>query len=166
MCIRDRVNAAFYTAYGTREHVRGEEDYRALTIADTVPGIIAPGIMTALVIAVAAAALGARGKPVESIVGLARVFEPLAGPVGAKIFALGFMGAAFSSMVANATAGGTMLSDALGRGGTATSRTAKLVAGAILSFGLVITLAFQSSPVQLIVIAQAMTCLLYTSRCV
>lgn len=151
------VNAAFYTAYGTREHVRGEEDYRALTIADTVPGIIAPGIMTALVIAVAAAALGARGKPVESIVGLARVFEPLAGPVGAKIFALGFMGAAFSSMVANATAGGTMLSDALGRGGTATSRTAKLVAGAILSFGLVITLAFQSSPVQLIVIAQAMT---------
>lgn len=50
-----------------------------------------------------------------------------------------------------------MLSDALGRGGTATSRTAKLVAGAILSFGLVITLAFQSSPVQLIVIAQAMT---------
>ena len=151
------VNAAFYTSYGTREHDRTEAEYRDLTVADTIPGIIAPGVMTALVIAVAAAALGARGKPVDSIVGLARVFEPLAGPVGAKIFALGFMGAAFSSMVANATAGGTMLSDGLGRGATAASRTAKLISAVILAFGLAVTLAFQSSPVQLIVIAQAMT---------
>ena len=121
-------NAAFFTAYGTREHARTERDYRDLTIADTIPGIVAPGIMTALVIAVAAAALGA------------------------KIFALGFLGAAFSSMVANATAGGIMLSDGLGRGSSAGSPTAKIVAGSILAFGIGVTLAFQSSP-----------CLLYTS---
>ena len=150
-------NAAFFTAYGTREHARTERDYRDLTIADTIPGIVAPGIMTALVIAVAAAALGAAGKPVTSIVGLAQVFEPLAGALGAKIFALGFLGAAFSSMVANATAGGIMLSDGLGRGSSAGSPTAKIVAGAILAFGIGVTLAFQSSPVQLIVVAQALT---------
>lgn len=151
------VNAAFFASYGTKENNRTPEQYRDVTIADTIPGIVAPGIMTALVIAVAAAALGHTGEPVASIVALANVFEPLAGPVGAKIFALGFVGAAFSSMVANATAGGTMLSDGLGRGSSAAAPAAKIIAGCILAFGVVIALVFQSSPVQLIVTAQALT---------
>src|SRR5690606_15689965 len=66
-------------------------------------------------------------------------------------------GAAFSSMLANATAGGTMLSDGLGRGASASSLTAKCVSAAILAFGVAVTLIFQASPVQLIVIAQALT---------
>lgn len=151
------VNAAFYTAYGTKERRRTEAEYRDVTLVDTLPGIIAPGIMTSLVIVVAAAVLGQTGEAATSIVALANIFEPLAGQVGSTIFALGFSGAAFSSMVANATAGGTMLSDALGRGATSSSITAKIVSGTILSFGLVIALVFQSSPIQLIVIAQAMT---------
>lgn len=151
------VNAAFYTSYGTKERGRTEADYRDVTLVDTVPGIIAPGIMTSLVIVVAAAVLGHTGEAATSIVKLANVFEPLAGQVGSTIFALGFSGAAFSSMVANATAGGTMLSDALGRGATSSSVTAKVVSGIILGFGVVIALVFQSSPIQLIVIAQAMT---------
>lgn len=151
------VNAAFYTSYGTKERNRTEADYRDITIIDTVPGIIAPGVMTALVIVVAAATLGHSGESAGTIVALAGVFEPLAGPVGSTLFALGFFAAAFSSMIANATAGGTMLSDALGRGASSSSLTAKLVSGSILTFGLVITLAFQTSPVELIVIAQALT---------
>ncbi|WP_205859481.1 Nramp family divalent metal transporter [Phycicoccus flavus] len=153
------INAAFYTAYCTRERRRTAADYRDVTTVDTVPGIVAPGIMTALVIVVAAAVLGASGEKAATIVALAKVFEPLAGSAGALLFALGLSGAAFSSMVANATAGGTMLSDALGRGPSSGSRTAKAFTASILGFGLAVALAFQGSPVQLIVVAQSLTVL-------
>ncbi|WP_267277948.1 Nramp family divalent metal transporter [Arthrobacter sp. CDRTa11] len=154
------INAAFYTSYGIKEHRRTRADYRDITLVDTIPGIVAPGIMTALVIMVAAAVLGKTGAEAGTINALASIFTPLAGPVGAMLFALGLSGAAFSSMIANATAGGTMLSDALGRGAKAGSPTARIVTGIILAFGLVITLSFQSSPVGLIVIAQSLTVLI------
>jgi manganese transport protein len=154
------INAAFYTSYGIKEHRRTRADYRDITLVDTIPGIIAPGIMTALVIMVAAAVLGKTGAEAGTINALASIFTPLAGPVGAMIFALGLSGAAFSSMIANATAGGTMLSDALGRGAKAGTPAARIVTGMILAFGLIITLSFQSSPVGLIVIAQSLTVLI------
>jgi manganese transport protein len=154
------INAAFYTSYGIKEHRRTRADYRDITLVDTIPGIIAPGIMTALVIMVAAAVLGKTGAEAGTISALASIFTPLAGPFGAMLFALGLSGAAFSSMIANATAGGTMLSDAMGRGAKAGSPAARIVTGIILAFGLVITLSFQSSPVGLIVIAQSLTVLI------
>ncbi|MET1087015.1 MAG: Nramp family divalent metal transporter [Arthrobacter sp.] len=154
------INAAFYTSYGIKEHKRTPADYRDITLADTIPGIVAPGIMTALVIMVAAAVLGRTGAEAGTINALASVFTPLAGPVGAMVFALGLSGAAFSSMIANATAGGTMVSDALGRGAKAGSPMARIFTGVILAFGLIITLSFQSSPVGMIVIAQSLTVLI------
>lgn len=153
------VNAAFYTSYGTKERGRTEEQYRDVTLVDTIPGIVAPGVMTSLVIVVAAAVLGATGEAASTIVALGGIFEPLAGPVGSTVFALGFFGAAFSSMIANATAGGTMLSDGLGRGASSGSRTAKVVSASILAFGVGVAVTFQQAPVQLIVIAQALTVL-------
>ncbi|NKX55408.1 Nramp family divalent metal transporter [Arthrobacter sp. E918] len=153
------INAAFYNAYGTKERRRTAAEYRDVTIVDTVPGIVAPGIMTALVIVVAAAVLGRTGEEATTINALAAIFEPLAGPVGAFLFALGLSGAAFSSMIANATAGGTMLSDALGKGAHSGSPTAKAVMAILLAFGVTITVLFQSSPVGLIIIAQSLTVL-------
>lgn len=154
------INAAFYTSYGIKENRRTRADYRDITLVDTIPGIVAPGIMTALVIMVSAAVLGKTGAEAGTINALASVFTPLAGPVGATVFALGLSGAAFSSMIANATAGGTMFSDALGRGAKAGSPTARIFTGVILAFGLLITLSFQASPVGLIVIAQSLTVLI------
>lgn len=153
------INAAFYTSYGIKERGHKRSQYRDVTLVDTIPGIVAPGIMTILVIIVAAAVLGHTGEEASTVNQLAAVFEPLAGPVGAAVFALGLSGAAFSSMIANATAGGTMLSDALGRGASSGSRTAKIVSAVILLWGIGITLAFQSSPVGLIITAQALTVL-------
>lgn len=155
------INAAFFASYGTKARKRDEDEYRDITIVDTIPGIVAPGIMTALVIVVSAAVLGSTGAETPgAFTGLARIFEPVAGPVGAWIFALGFFGAAFSSMIPNCIAGGTMLSDALGRGASAETLTARLGSAFILAFGLAVTIAFSgSSPVQLIVIAQALTVL-------
>ena len=55
------LNAAFYAGYASRERGLRREQYRETTLADTIPGIVAPGIMTALVIAAAAAVLGGTG---------------------------------------------------------------------------------------------------------
>lgn len=157
------ANAAFFTSYGTQERKRTEADYRDITVVDTIPGIVAPGVMTALVILVAAKVfngpLGPKGM-VATISGLSKVFEPVAGPVGNWIFALGYFAAAFSAMTANATAGGIMLSDALGKGASAKSRTARIFSGVILVWGIAITAIFGGgSPVQLIVLAQSLTVL-------
>lgn len=155
------VNAAFFTSYGTKERARTEADYRDITVVDTIPGIVAPGIMTSLVIIVAASVLGATGQVASTMGQLGAVFEPLAGPVGTAIFAIGFTGAAFSAMTANATASGAMFSDALNRRSTtsATSGTAKIISGFVLIFGVAVTVLFRSSPIQLIVTAQALTIL-------
>lgn len=154
------INAAFFTGYGTRARKLRRESYRDITITDTIPGIVAPGVMTALVIVVSAAVLGNTGTKATSLPGLAAVFEPLAGPVGTTLFAIGFFGAAFSSMLANATAGGTLLSDGLGWGGAFDSVRSKLLVGVVLAFGMIVTIiAAGRSPVQLIVYAQAMTVL-------
>src|SRR3546814_1685503 len=73
--------------------------------------------MTALVIAAAAATLAGEGGPAGAkIQQFSAVLEPVAGEVGRTIFALGFFGAALSDMIANATAGGTLLADGLSLG--------------------------------------------------
>ncbi|MFV0300556.1 MAG: Nramp family divalent metal transporter [Paracoccus sp. (in: a-proteobacteria)] len=153
------INAAFFTSYATRQRGIRADQYQDATITDTIPGIVAPGIMTCLVIMVAAAVLGQTGEKVESLAQLAKVFEPLAGSVGSTVFVLGFFGAAFSSMLANATAGGTLLSDGLGWGGTFEAVRTKLLVGAVLAFGLFVVAVVPGSRVQLIIMAQAMTVL-------
>lgn len=152
------INAAFYTGYATRERKLTRRQYRAITMADTVPGIVAPGIMTALVIVVAAATTANTGVAATTLAQLSSVMEPIAGTVGSKIFALGFFAAAFSSMIANATAGGTLLSDGLGWGNRLDSPRVKTLILVVLAFGLTVTLAAGSqSPVQLLITAQALT---------
>lgn len=53
-----------------------------------------------------------------------------------------------------------MLSDALGRGASSNTKTARVVSGVILTWGIAITAIFGGkSPVQLIVLAQSLTVL-------
>jgi manganese transport protein len=152
------INAAFYTGYATRERRLTRDQYGSITLGDTVPGIVAPGLMTILVIVVAAAAANQTGAEVATLDELAVVLSPIAGTVGSKIFALGFFGAAFSSMVANATAGGTLFSDGLGWGNALANPRVKALILLILAFGLTVTLAAGGeSPEQLLILAQALT---------
>jgi NRAMP (natural resistance-associated macrophage protein)-like metal ion transporter len=153
------INAAFFTSYATRERGIRADQYRDATITDTIPGIVAPGIMTCLVIMVAAAVLGHTGEKVTTLVQLANVFEPLAGKAGSMIFVIGFFGAAFSSMLANATAGGTLFADGLGAGGGFDGVRSKLLVASVLAFGLFVVAVAPGSRVQLIIFAQAMTVL-------
>ena len=151
------INAAFYTGYASRERGLRPEQYKATTLADTIPGIVAPGIMTILVIVVAATALQATGGTAATLGDLSKVLEPLAGPIGTTVFGLGFTGAAFSSMIANATAGGTLISDTLGWCNKLDRHRVKAMICVVLAFGLAVTLLAQGSPIQLIITAQALT---------
>lgn len=153
------LNAAFYAGYTSRERGLRRDQYRETTLADTIPGIVAPGVMTALVIAAAAAVLGGKGGPEgATLAQFSAVLEPLAGDVGRTIFAVGFFGAAFSAMIANATAGGTLLSDGLGFGNRISSSRVRAGVLGVLAFGATVTvLARGASPVQLIIVAQALT---------
>ncbi|MFI7494439.1 Nramp family divalent metal transporter [Kocuria sp. M4R2S49] len=151
------INAAFYTGYASRERGLRADQYKATTLADTIPGIVAPGVMTILVIVAAATALQATGGTAATLADLGKVLEPVAGPIGATVFALGFTGAAFSSMIANATAGGTLLSDAVGWGNKLDRHRVKAMICVVLAFGVAVTLISQGAPIQLIITAQALT---------
>ena len=110
------INAAFYTATAPRSAARAEAEYRDITIVDTIPGIVAPGIMTAWSSWSRPRSSANRREVAPTVVGpRRRSSSPSPARSDRPIFALGFFGAAFSSMIANATAGGTMLSDGLGR---------------------------------------------------
>jgi manganese transport protein len=115
--------------------------------------------MTALVIAPSAAVLsGQRGPAGATLQQFSAVLEPLAGEAGRTIFALGFFGAAVSAMIANATAGGTLLADGLGFGNRLTSwRVGLGVLGVLTAAATVTVLAQDASLVKLIIIAQALT---------
>jgi Mn2+/Fe2+ NRAMP family transporter len=151
------INAAFYTGYASRERGLRRDQYRESTRVDTIPGIVAPGVMTALVIVAAAAVLEGTGGKQTGLAQLAGVLEPIAGETGRVIFALGFFGAAFSSMIANATAGGTLLSDGLGWGNKLSSMRVRLGILGVLTFGAAVTVVAGGSPIQLIIGAQALT---------
>jgi len=153
------VNAAFYAGYASRERGLRREQYRETTLADTIPGIVAPGIMTALVIMAAAAVLpGVGGEEGATLKQFSAVLTPIAGEAGRTIFSLGFTGAAISAMIANATAGGTLLSDGLGFGNRLASWRVRAGILGVLGFGALVTvLARGQSPVQLIIAAQALT---------
>lgn len=73
------------------------------------------------------------------------------------IFALGFFGAAFSSMIAHATAGGTLLADGLGYGNRLSAPRVRIGILGVLAFGAAVTARAGSAPVQLIIVAQALT---------
>ena len=70
------LNAAFYAGYASRERGLRRDQYRETTIADTIPGIVAPGVMTALVIAAAAVLSGKGGPEGATLQQFSAVLEP------------------------------------------------------------------------------------------
>jgi manganese transport protein len=62
-------------------------------------------------------------------------------------------------MVANATAGGTLLADGIGWGNTLNARRVKMLILLVFAFGAVVTAVASTPPVELIVAARAMAVL-------
>ncbi|MGO1181474.1 MAG: Nramp family divalent metal transporter [Micrococcaceae bacterium] len=152
------INAAFYISYAVRERKVPESSYREVTFSDTIPGITAPGVMAVFVV-IAAVASSRSGLQANTIGELGSALEPIAGPAASVLFSIGFFAAAFSSMVANSIASGTVLSDSLGWGSKLSSPRVKMLVLIPLTFGGTISIIAGSSPVSLIVTAQALTVL-------
>lgn len=153
------INSAFYTGYAIHERKLKREQYRAITLMDTLPGNVATAAMAMLIIIVASAVLHSTGTQVSTFPQLASVLEPLAGRLGSILFGLGFFAAAFSSMAANASAGGTLLADALGWDSRLSNWRVKVLVYAVLAWGAGVTVVSAGSPIELIIVAQALTVL-------
>lgn len=153
------INSAFYTGYAIHERQLKREQYRAITLMDTLPGNVATAFMAMLIIIVASSVLNSTGTVVTTFPQLASVLEPLAGRLGSILFGLGFFAAAFSSMAANASAGGTLLADALGWESSLSTWRVKFLVYGVLAWGAVVTVVSKGSPIELIIVAQALTVL-------
>lgn len=124
---------------------------------DSFTGILLLGVMSAMVMICAGAVLHPQGITVNTATDMSRALEPIFGEYAASLFLTGLFGAAFSALIGNATLGGTLLSDSLGKGSNLNSTTVKKMIALVMIAGAVIAIVFGKLPLQLIVFAQSIT---------
>lgn len=150
------IVGACYQSYLMQErrriHPEGKQASR-----DSFPGILILGIMSAIVLICAAAVLHPKNLPVNSGSDMARVLEPLFGNYASAFFLIGLFGAAFSSLIGNASLGGTLMGDALGYGSSFNSKVVRGFIALIMIIGAVIAILFGNLPIQLMIFAQSIT---------
>src|SRR5690606_12273393 len=120
-------------------------------------GVAILGFMSASVVVCAAAVLFPKGIHVGSAAEMGRALEPLFGKYASSLFFVGLFGAAFSSLVGNATVGGALLGDALGFGSSLNSRRVKVLIYLVMVLGCIVAISFGKLPLELIVLAQSVT---------
>lgn len=126
---------------------------------DSFPGILILGVMSAIVMICAAAVLHPQHLPVNSGSDMAKVLEPLFGNYASAFFLIGLFGAAFSSLIGNASLGGTLMSDALGYGSSFNSRVVRGLIALVMTIGAIIAIVFGNLPIKLMIFAQSITIL-------
>jgi len=120
-------------------------------------GVAILGFMSASVLVCAAAVLFPKGIHVGSAAEMGKALEPLFGKHASSLFFVGLFGAAFSSMVGNATIGGALLGDALGLGSSLSSKKVKILISIVMALGCIVAISFGRLPLELIVLAQSVT---------
>src|SRR5690606_34836524 len=102
---------AFYQSYLIQE--RRKSNQEGVNIKNSArgayTGVAILGFMSASVVVCAAAVLFPKGIHVGSAAEMGRALEPLFGKYASSLFFVGLFGAAFSSLVGNATVGGALL---------------------------------------------------------
>jgi len=152
------IVGAFYQSYLVQERRKVNPNGEFEKTKDSsVTGILILGIMSAIVLICAAAVLKPQGIQVTSASEMAKALEPLFGVYAADLFLIGLFGASFSSLIGNATLGGTLLSDSLGYGSQLSGKVTRLLIGLVMVCGASIAIMFGKLPLQLIVFAQSIT---------
>ncbi|GEO04519.1 manganese transporter [Adhaeribacter aerolatus] len=150
------IVGAFYQSYLVQE--RKKNNPQAVgSRSDSITGIIILGVMSAIVLICAAAVLNPQGIKVSSASEMAKALEPLFGHYASTLFLTGLFGASFSSLVGNASVGGTLLGDALGYGSSLNSKVVRLLIALVMVVGAAIAIQFGKLPLELIVFAQSVT---------
>lgn len=151
------VTSSLYAAYATRQKGMTKDRYRDITLTDTIAGVIAPAIMTILIIIAAANVLMPRGKTVESGADMANVLEAAVGPWALGVFGLGIFAAGFTSVMGNATGGSFLIADAFGWGAHLNNKKTKGVVASLIVVPTIVAATFTEFPIQTIVTANALT---------
>lgn len=150
------IVGAFYQSYLVQERIRltaGAE----IGTGKSLTGMILLGLMSLIVMVCAAAILNPKGIQVNSALDMAKALEPLFGKYAAVMFLAGLFGASFSSLIGNATVGGTLLSDALGYGNQLSGGSVRIFIAMVMIVGGIIAIVFGKLPLELIVMAQSVT---------
>jgi len=150
------VVGACYQSYLMQERRKMDPDARQ-SGNDSFTGILILGIMSAIVLISAAAVLHPQNLKVNSGSDMARVLEPLFGNYASAFFLIGLFGAAFSSLIGNASLGGTLMADALGLGSSFNSKAVRGLIALVMLIGAIIAIAFGNLPIQLMIFAQSIT---------
>lgn len=149
------IVGAFYQSYLVQENKKPGEPDQGQNKSAT--GILILGIMSAVVIICGAAVLHPQGIKVNSASEMSKALEPLFGSYAAHLFLAGLFGASFSSLVGNATVGGSLLGDALGFGNRLSSKAVRGFIALVMICGASISLIFGKLPLELIIFAQSVT---------
>lgn len=152
------VVGACYQSYLMQERKRIHPNSKPSS-RDSFPGILILGLMSAIVLICAAAVLHPKNLPVNSGSDMARVLEPLFGNYASVFFLVGLFGAAFSSLIGNASLGGTLMGDALGFGSSFNSKAVRGLIALVMIIGATIAIIFGNLPIKLMIFAQSITIL-------
>ncbi len=124
---------------------------------ESMVGILILGIISSFILINAAAILYPQGIQVNSATDMGLALEPLYGNTATVIFMMGLFGASFSSLIGNATIGGSLLADAFSLGNQLQSKAVRMMIMLVMLIGATVALIFGRLPLELIVFAQAIT---------
>ena len=152
------IVGAFYTSYlvQARKRINKEETLNK-SKNSSLTGIIVLGLLSAIVMICAAAILQPMGIEVSTATDMSIALTPAFGVYASAVFLIGLFAAGFSSIVGNASIGGTLLSDALGFGSNFNSIKTKVMIALVMITGAIIAIIFGNAPLELIVFAQSIT---------
>lgn len=150
------IVGAFYQSYLVQERkkmdkAQDQQGHNGLT------GIVILGIMSAVVMVCAATVLNTRGIEVTNASDMAAALEPLFGNYSSQLFLIGLFGASFSSLIGNATVGGSLLADGFGYGSRLDAKAVKISIAIVMVAGSCVAIGFEKPPLEIIVFAQSVT---------
>lgn len=150
------IVGAFYQSYLVQEKGwKGGELNDAKK--ESIAGIAVLGLIGSIILICAAAVLHPLQVEIRSAADMGMAIEPLFGRSATVLFMIGLFGASFSSLIGNATIGGTLLSDALGFGHKLENLKTRLFIMLVMIVGATIAVWFGGIPLDLIVFAQGIT---------
>ncbi len=152
------IVGAFYTSYLVQQRKRVNKGLvSSKSKNSSLTGILILGLLSAIVMICAAAILQPLGIEVSTAKDMSIALTPAFGVYASAVFLIGLFAAGFSSIVGNASIGGTLLSDALGFGSNFNSVKTKVMIALVMITGATIAIIFGDAPLELIVFAQSVT---------
>ncbi|SHG30319.1 NRAMP (natural resistance-associated macrophage protein) metal ion transporters [Fodinibius roseus] len=150
------IVGAFYQSYLVQEKGWKSGEVKKV-VKESFSGIFILGCISAMILVGSGAILYPQGIEVNSASDMGLALQPLFGNWAVSLFMLGLFGASFSSLIGNATIGGTLLADALSLGSDLSSKPVRICISLIMIAGATIAIIFGKLPLELIVFAQGIT---------